>query len=58
MELETTVYETAWHWYRFVMDSFACEQRTIVTERRVFNVRCAAGGPARPAGSPSRAGRP
>jgi hypothetical protein len=40
LELETTVYETAWHWYRFVMDSFAGEQRTIVTERRVFNVRC------------------
>jgi hypothetical protein len=40
LELETTVYETAWHWSRFVMDSFAGEDIEIVTERRVFNVRC------------------
>lgn len=40
LELETTVHETAWHWYRFVMDSFAGEKRTIVSERRVFTVRC------------------
>ncbi len=40
LAVETTVYETAWHWYRFVMDSFAGEQREIVTERRVFDVRC------------------
>ncbi|MCE2949943.1 MAG: RES family NAD+ phosphorylase [bacterium] len=40
LELETTVHETAWHWQRFVLDSFASEARTIVTERRVFNVRC------------------
>ena len=39
-ELETTVYETAWHWYRFVLDSFAAEAREIRTERRVFDVRC------------------
>jgi hypothetical protein len=39
-ELETTVYETAWHWYRFVLDSFPGEDREIVTERRVFDVRC------------------
>jgi hypothetical protein len=38
--VETTVYETAWHWYRFVLDSFAGEDREIVTERRVFDVRC------------------
>jgi hypothetical protein len=38
--VETTVYETAWHWYRFVTDSFAAEDREIVTERRVFDVRC------------------
>jgi hypothetical protein len=41
-EVETTVYETAWHWYRFVLDSFAGEDREIVTERRVFDVRCEA----------------
>src|ERR1700739_4433880 len=40
MELETTVYETAWHWYRFVADSFGSEDRAITTERRVFDVRC------------------
>ena len=40
LELETTVHETAWHWQRFVLDSFAGEARTIVTDRRVFNVRC------------------
>ena len=38
--LETTVYETAWHWYRFVRDSFPDEDREIVTERRTFDVRC------------------
>jgi hypothetical protein len=39
-EVETTVYETAWHWYRFVRDSFADLDREIVTDRRVFDVRC------------------
>jgi hypothetical protein len=38
--LETTVYETAWHWYRFVLDSFPGEDRSIVTDRRAFDVRC------------------
>jgi hypothetical protein len=36
----TTVYETAYHWSRFVRDSFAGEDRAIRTERRVFDVRC------------------
>jgi len=40
IELETTVYETAWHWSRFILDSFAAEDTDIVTDRRVFNVRC------------------
>jgi hypothetical protein len=40
LDVETTVYETAWHWYRFVQDSFGSEKREIVTERRVFDVRC------------------
>lgn len=40
LDVETTVHETAWHWYRFVLDSFAGEDREIVTERRVFDVRC------------------
>lgn len=42
LDVATTVYETAWHWYRFVTDSFAAEDREIVTERRVFDVRCGA----------------
>jgi RES domain-containing protein len=41
-ELETTVYETAFHWHRFVMDSFARLEREIAGERRVFSVRCEA----------------
>jgi hypothetical protein len=40
LALEATVFETAWHWYRFVLDSFAGEDREIVTERHVFDVRC------------------
>lgn len=40
LELETTVYETAYHWHRFVMDSFAAENREIAGERRVLDVRC------------------
>jgi len=40
LELETTVYESAWHWHRFVLDSFAMEDREIVGERRVLDVRC------------------
>jgi hypothetical protein len=40
LEVATTVYETAWHWYRFVCDSYAGEDREIVTDRRLFDVRC------------------
>jgi len=40
LDVPTTVYETAWHWYRFVLDSYAGEDREIVTDRRVFDVRC------------------
>jgi hypothetical protein len=42
LELETTVYETVYHWHRFVADSFAGLDRAIAGERRVFNVRCEA----------------
>jgi len=42
LDVETTVHETAWHWYRFVQDSFAGEDREIMTERRLFDVRCEA----------------
>jgi hypothetical protein len=41
LELETTVYETLYHWDRFVTDSFSID-REIVGERRVFQVRCEA----------------
>lgn len=40
LDVETTVYETAWHWCRFVTDSYPAEDREIRTERRVFDVRC------------------
>ena len=40
LDVETTVHETAWHWYRFVTDSYPAEDREIRTERRVFDVRC------------------
>jgi hypothetical protein len=40
IELETTVYETAYHWHRFVMDAYASEDRVIRGDRQVFKVRC------------------
>jgi RES domain len=40
LELETTVYETVFHWHRFLTDSFAGEHRLIQGERRVFKVAC------------------
>lgn len=40
LALETTVYETVYHWHRFVTDSFPAENRPIRGERRVFDVRC------------------
>jgi hypothetical protein len=60
LDVETTVYETAWHWSRFVLDSYDGESREIRTERRVFDVRCDAllldlrGREARHAGLTSR----
>lgn len=42
LEMDTTVYETVYHWHRFVTDSFAAEDREIVGERRVLNVHCGA----------------
>ncbi|MBN9460414.1 MAG: RES family NAD+ phosphorylase [Burkholderiales bacterium] len=40
LDIETTVYETAWHWYAFLLDSFPDEDREVVTDRRVLDVRC------------------
>lgn len=42
LELETTVYESVFHWHRFVTDSFPDLGRELVGERRVFHVRCRA----------------
>lgn len=39
LELETTVYESVHHWQRFLLDSYATENRTIRGERRVFLTR-------------------
>jgi len=39
-EAETTVYETVYHWHRFLTDSYATEDRSIAGERRLFDVRC------------------
>src|SRR5437879_13105446 len=41
-DLETTAYQTAGHWYRFVIDSFGGAGREPPTDRRRFNVRGAA----------------
>lgn len=40
LDAETTVHETVFHWHRFVMDSYATEERAITGERRLFDVRC------------------
>ena len=40
IDVETTVYETVFHWHRFLMDSYAREDRVITGERRLFDVRC------------------
>jgi RES domain len=40
LEVETTVYETVYHWRRFVLDSFPEEDREIIADRRLFKVRC------------------
>ena len=39
-EKETTVYETVFHWHRFVMDSFSEYGNEITVERRVLKVHC------------------
>jgi hypothetical protein len=39
-DVATTVYETAFHWSRFVRDSYGTHDRAIRSERRVFDVRC------------------
>jgi len=40
LDVRTTVFETVYHWHRFLMDSFAGVKEDILGERRVFDVRC------------------
>jgi hypothetical protein len=42
LELETTVFESVFHWHRFVMDAFPDIKKEVVGERRVLDVRCRA----------------
>lgn len=42
LELQTTVYESVFHWHRFVMDAFPDIKKEVVGERRVLDVRCRA----------------
>lgn len=42
LDMETTVYESVYHWHRFVMDAFPDLAREIAGERRVLDVRCTA----------------
>ena len=42
LDMETTVYESVYHWHRFVVDAFASVEREIIGERRVLDVRCEA----------------
>jgi hypothetical protein len=42
LELETTVYESVFHWHRFVMDAFPDIKKGVIGERRVLEVRCRA----------------
>jgi hypothetical protein len=42
LAIETTVYETLYHWHRFIQDSYPNLEREVLSERRVFQVRCEA----------------
>ena len=39
-EIETTVYETVFHWRNFLLDAFPTENRVIRGDRRIFKVQC------------------
>jgi hypothetical protein len=39
-QVKTTVFETVYHWTRFVLDSFPDCKDTIISERRVFRAHC------------------
>lgn len=40
LDMDTTVYESIYHWRRFIADSYPAEDRIIRGERRIFDVRC------------------
>lgn len=40
LTLQTTVYETAWHWYQFLRNSGDHEHEGVISERRVHRVHC------------------
>lgn len=39
-DVKTTVYETVFHWHRFLMDSFPNVDTEVIGERRLFSVHC------------------
>ncbi len=40
--VETTVYESAWHWYRGLLSDAGFEREAVIAERKVYSVACAA----------------
>ena len=40
--VETTVYESAWHWHRGLLADAGFERETVVAERKVYSVACSA----------------
>ena len=42
LDLDTTVYESVFHWHRFVVDAFPDLDREVLGERRVLDVSCRA----------------
>ncbi len=40
--IETTVYETAYHWYRGLLTDAGFEKEPVVIERKLYSVNCAA----------------
>ena len=40
LDLEATIYESVYHWRRFVLASFSAEAADVVAERRVIKAKC------------------
>ena len=45
LDVKTTVYETVFHWHRFLTDSYAAEDRTIDEGIEILQQLARAGGP-------------